>query len=116
MALSPWPTVGSDRDDAVALLAAAVGCSEAVAGRLGPVASALTQEYSPGAPQPIRDEAVIRTSGWLHESKPGLADSKLSVGPLDISRTFAPGLSALRHSGAMSLLTHWKIRRGGVIR
>ena len=32
MALSPWPTAGSDRDDAVAVLAAAVGCSEAVAG------------------------------------------------------------------------------------
>ena len=33
---------------------------------------------------------------------PGLADSKLSVGPLDIARTFSPGLSALRHSGSMS--------------
>ena len=84
--------------------------------RLGRVCAELVEEYSPGAPQPVRDEAVIRTAGWLHESIPGLADSKLSVGPLDISRTFAPGFSALRHSGSMALLSRWKIRRGGVIR
>ena len=116
MALSPWPTAGSDRDDAVAVLAAAVGCSEAVARRLGPVASALTQEYSPGAPQPILDESVVRCSGWMFQSTPGLADSKLSAGPVDIQKTFSPGLSALRHSGAMALLSSWKIRRAGVIR
>ena len=115
MALSPWPTSGSDRDDAVALLAAAVGCSEAVAGRLGPVASALTQEYSPGAPQPILDESVVRCSGWMFQSTPGLSDSKVSAGPVEVVRTFAPGLSALRHSGAMALLSPWKVRRAGRI-
>ena len=114
MALSPWPETQADIDAAVTLLAAALP-DGAPAARLGPVAAALVEEYSPGAPQPIRDEAVIRTAGWLHESKPGLADSKLSVGPLDISRTFSPGFSALRHSGSMALLSRWKIRRGGRI-
>ena len=115
MALTPWPESQADIDAAVLVLAAALPPS-ADAARLGRVCAELVEEYSPGAPQPIRDEAVIRTAGWLHESKPGLADSKLSVGPLDIARTFSPGFSALRHSGAMSLLTRWKIRRGGVIR
>ena len=115
MALSPWPeTAGSDRDAAIALLESALPDGAPVA-RLGPVAAALVEEYSPGAPQPIRDEAVIRTSGWMFQSTPGLADSKMSVGPLDISRTFSPGFSALRHSGSMALLSRWKIRRAGRI-
>ena len=114
MALSPWPTAQADIDAAVALLESALPDGAPVA-RLGAVAAALTEEYSPGAPQPIRDEAVIRTAGWLHESKPGLADSKMSAGPLDIARTFSPGLSALRHSGSMALLSRWKIRRAGRI-
>ena len=114
MALSPWPEAQADIDAAVTLLAAALPDGAPVA-RLGAVAAALTEEYSPGAPQPIRDEAVIRTAGWLHESIPGLADSKFSVGPLDISRTFAPGFSALRHSGSMALLSPWKVRRAGRI-
>ena len=114
MALSPWPESQADIDAAVTLLAAALP-DGAPAARLGPVAAALVEEYSPGAPQPIRDEAVIRTAGWLHESTPGLADSKMSVGPLDIARTFSPGYSALRHSGAMALLSRWKIRRAGKI-
>ena len=114
MALSPWPDPGSDRDDAIALLAAALPPS-ADAARLGPVCSALTERFASGAPDSVKSESVIRTAGWLHESKPGLADSKVSVGPLDISRTFSPGLSALRHSGAMALLSPWKIRRAGRI-
>ena len=114
MALAPWPESQADIDAALLVLAAALP-DGAPAARLGPVAAALVEEYSPGAPQPIRDEAVIRTAGWLHESTPGLADSKLSVGPLDIARTFSPGFSALRHSGSMALLSRWKIRRAGRI-
>ena len=114
MALSPWPESQADIAAALLVLGAALP-DGAPAARLGPVAAALVEEYSPGAPQPIRDEAVIRTAGWLHESKPGLADSKLSAGPVEVSRTFAPGYSALRHSGSMSLLSRWKVRRAGRI-
>ena len=115
MALSPWPEVGSDRDDAVALLAAAVGSSESVAERLGPVAAALVERYASRAPPEIKSESVVRCCGWLYQSTPGLADSKLSAGPVDIVRTFSPGYSALRHSGSMALLSPWKIRRAGRI-
>ena len=114
MALAPWPTAQADIAAALLVLGAALP-DGAPAARLGPVAAALVEEYSPGAPQPIRDEAVIRTAGWLYESTPGLADSKLSAGPVEVSRTFAPGYSALRHSGSMSLLSRWKVRRAGRI-
>ena len=114
MALSPWPTVQADIDAAVLVLAAALPDGADVA-RLGPVAAALVEAEASLAPVAIKDESVIRCSGWLHESIPGLADSKLSVGPLDIARTFSPGLSALRHSGAMALLSRWKVRRAGRI-
>ena len=114
MALTPWPESQADIDAAVAVLEAALP-DGAPAARLGPVGAAMVQEYSPGAPQPIRDEAVIRTAGWLYESTPGLADSKMSAGPVEVSKTFSPGLSALRHSGAMALLSRWKVRRAGRI-
>ena len=115
MALSPWPTTPAAIQTATTALAAAVGSSEDVAGRLGPVAAALVERYAGGAPGAVKDESVIRAAGWLHESKPGLADSKLSAGSADIAKTFSPGLSALRHSGAMSLLSPWKVRRAGAI-
>ena len=115
MALSPWPTTPVAIQAATTALAAAVGSSESVAGRLGPVAAELVERYAGGAPEAVKSEAVIRCAGWLHESKPGLADEKMSVGPLDIVKTFSPGLSALRHSGSMALLGPWKIRRAGRI-
>ena len=114
MALSPWPTVQAEIDAAVLVLAAALPPS-ADAARLGPVASDLTERYASGAPDSVKSESVIRTAGWLHESKPGLADSKLSAGVVDIVKTFSPGLSALRHSGSMALLSPWKVRRAGKI-
>ena len=115
MALSPWPTTPVAIQAATTALAAAVGSSESVAERLGPVAAALVERYASGAPQEIKDESVVRCCGWLYQSTPGLADSKLSAGPVDIVRTFSPGYSALRHSGSMALLSPWKIRRAGRI-
>ena len=114
MALSPWPEVQADIDAAVALLAAALPDGAPVA-RLGPVAAALVEEYASGAPPEIKSESVVRCCGWLYQATPGLADSKLSAGPVDIVRTFSPGYSALRHSGSMALLSPWKIRRAGRI-
>ena len=115
MALSPWPTTPVAIQAATTALAAAVGSSESVAERLGPVAAALVERYAGGAPGAVKSEAVIRCAGWLHESIPGLADSKLSAGPVEVVKTFSPGFSALRHSGSMALLSPWKIRRAGRI-
>ena len=100
---------------AVDQLAAAIGASGEIAARLGPVAAALVEEYAAGAgPQAIRDEAVIRTAGWLHGARPrGLTSVK--TGPIDFEFA-STAASALRASGSMALLSRWKIRRAGVIK
>ena len=96
---------------ATTALAAAVGSSEAVAGRLGPVVSELVERYADSAPAAVKSEAVIRAAGWLAGNKPGLR--KVGVSNIDIE--YSGGQSALRHSGAMSLLSPFKIRRAGAI-
>ena len=111
MALSPWPTTPTAIQAATTTLAAAVGCSESVAGRLGPVVAALVERFACGAPGPVKDESVIRCSGWLHGNKPGLR--KVGISNVDIE--YSGGQSALRHSGAMAMLSPFKIRRAGAI-
>jgi hypothetical protein len=75
-------------------------------------AKALVLRYAPDAPDAIHDEAVIRTVGYLFDRSPALQDRR-SDG-IDVSQ--APGqISALRHSGAMALLSPWKVRRAGAI-
>ena len=109
--LSPWPTTPAAIQAATTALAEACGCSEAVAGRLGPVVAALVQQYASGAPAVLKSEAVIRASGWLHGNKPGLR--KVGVSNIDIE--YSGGQSALRHSGAMALLSPFKVRRAGAV-
>ena len=62
---------------------------------------AMVETYAPGAPEAIRDEAVVRLAGWLYDSDP--------------SGATAGGPQALRSSGAASLLGPYRIRRGGLI-
>ena len=111
MALIPWPTSPVALAAATTALATACGCSEAVAGRLGPVVAELVERYASGAPGPVKDEAVIRTAGWLNASRPALR--KIGVSSVDIE--YSGGQSALRHGGGMALLSPWKIRRAGKI-
>ena len=81
--------------------------------RLGATAAALVERYAPSAPAPIKCEAVIRCAGWLRES-PAAGVRSESEG--EISTSFTPSAtSALRASGAMGLLTNFKIRRAGVV-
>ena len=109
--LSPWPTTPVAQAAATTALAAAVGSSEDVAGRLGPVVAALVERFAPGAPAAVKSESVIRAAGWLQRTKPGLR--KIGISSVDIE--YASGQSALRNSGAMSLLSPFKIRRAGKI-
>ena len=114
MALSPWPTSPVALQAAVDQLAAAIGSSSEIAARLGPVAAALVEAEAAGAPQNIRDEAVIRCSGWLHGAKPrGVTAVKTGGIDFEFASTAA---SSLRASGSMALLSRWKIRRVGVIK
>ena len=94
-------------------LAEAIGTDATTATRLLAVATELATRYAPAAPTAIANEAVIRTAGWLAE-QPSASITSETEG--DIRTSYAVTmLSALRHSGAMALLSPWKVRRGGAI-
>ena len=114
--LSPWPNT-----TATVALAAARTClgdalgltDESTLDRLGSTAAELVERYAPDAPQPVKNEAVVRCAGWLQQ-QPSAAIRGETVGPLSVD--YAPThMSALRHSGAMALLAPWKVRRAGAI-
>ena len=112
--LSPWPDTPAASAAARLCLATGVGAlDDATLDRLGSTAAELVERHAPDAPQPIKNEATIRTAGWLAQ-QPAASVRSESVG--DIRTSFAPThLGALRHSGAMALLSPWKIRRAGAI-
>ena len=94
-------------------VAAAAQVTADQAARLLPVASRLVEQYAPDAPEEIQNEAVIRVAGWLGQTPAGSL-TRVQTGPRETE--YAPGQKgALRHSGAMSLLAPWKVRRGGAI-
>ena len=102
---------------AVTITAAELGeaaeISSTEAQRLLPVVTELVTRFAPAAPDPISKEAAIRCAGWLAE-QPSAAVRSESTG--DIATAYAPThTSALRHSGAMAILSAWKIRRAGAI-
>ena len=119
MALTPWPPATS-----VAGRAAAVArLREAVAGRtldsddaanaLGEAASAVVEQYAPGAPQALRDEAVVRFAGYMAQSDFG-AIAKEDIGPRSVE--YVTNHAAMfRNSGAAALLSRWRVRRAGAI-
>ena len=81
--------------------------------RLLPVATALVERYAPSAPAEIQNEAAIRVAGWLGHTAAG-SITRVETGPR--STEFAASQKgALRHSGAMSLLSAWKTRRAGAV-
>ena len=91
---------------------------EAVPGRVWAraraTAEALVERHAPDAPEAIRDEAVVRAAGWLIGADPAITRRGVEAGNLKVDLQRA-GLSALRHSGAMALLSPWKARRAGRI-
>lgn len=112
-ALSPWPTTPAATAAAVACLGAEIGATDERVGQLGATAAALVERHAPAAPQPIKNEAVIRCAGWLCQQPAGSVRSE-RVG--DLSTGYSPAmLSALRHSGAAALLAPWRVRRAGSI-
>lgn len=95
-------------------LATALEAHPALAARLLATSTALVERYAPGAPEAVQNEAVIRMAGWLIETPAGGIRSE-TIG--DVRTGFEAGrsLGALRHSGAMGLLSPWKVRRAGAI-
>ena len=84
-----------------------------LAERLLAVGSALVTRYAPDAPDAISNEALIRVAGWLAEA-PASGARVETTG--DITTTWTPSSTgALRASGAMGLLSPFKLRRAGAI-
>ena len=85
--------------------------------RLLPVAARMVLKYAPAAPDGIQNEAVIRLAGWLAGTPPeSLASDSLNILGVQIDGSYNTAQTgALRHSGAMSLLSPYKRRRGGLI-
>ena len=89
------------------------GIDVAQAPRLLAVATALVNRFAPNCPDEIANEAAILTAGYIWESPAGAVRSERQG---DVETTYAPThTGALRYSGAMSLLSPWKVRRGGAI-
>ena len=117
MALTPWPDDGPALTAAIAQLrAACAGATEDSderAAQLGAAASALIEQYAPGAPGALKDEAVIRFVGYLAQSDFGSV-VKEGIGPLD--KEYPTNHAAMfRHSGAAALVARWRVRRAGAI-
>ena len=121
MALTPWPKAEPELTAAVIeLTSAAFGDSvknRIKAQRLGPVAADIVEKYSPHGPQAVRDEALILVAAWMGSQTSGISPGlEIKVGNVTMNRRRYRGeISALRHSGAMALLSPWKIRRAGVL-
>ena len=84
-----------------------------VAARLLPVAAEQVEDYAPDAPEATQNEAVIRCAGYLAQ-QPSDARRSTTVGGISSSWAVTH-TSALRHSGAMALLSPFTVRRAGAI-
>ena len=94
-------------------LAAALAIDHMLAERLLAVGSALVTRYAPDAPDAISNEAVLRVAGWLAEA-PASGPRTETIG--DVTTAWSPNMTgALRASGAMGLLSPFKVRRAGAI-
>ena len=113
MALSPWPTSPAALDKATAALKAATGITDdALAQRLGQVASLQVERYAPDAPQAIRDEAVIRMVGHAKQSATTPAGLRsLDVGTIKLEFAMTAKTRSFTLSGARGLLDPWRARR-----
>ena len=89
------------------------GLTDRSAARLLAVATERVQRYAPSAPTVMQNEAAIRFIGYLVEAGYGGVRNR-TVGPLTVERV-TNHAAAFRNCGASSLLTQYKVRRGGVI-
>ena len=93
-----------------------IGVDPAVAVRLLGVASALVNQYCASCPDAIANEATIRTSAYLKDGAPHATLQRLESGAsVELEYQKPSGRSALRFSGAMSLLSPYKRRRAMVV-
>ena len=73
----------------------------------------MVERYAADAPQPLKDEAVIRFAGYLAQCDFG-SHVKESLGPMD-TEYVTNHAAMFRNSGAAALLNRWRVRRAGAI-
>ena len=81
--------------------------------RIAGAASARIQRYAPSAPDAVKDESLIRFLSWLSESS-GVINPQNITG-LDVTSPPENQSRAFRLSGAMGLLSQWRVRGAGVV-
>ena len=81
---------------------------------LGGAASALIEREAPGAPDAIRDEAMVRLAAYLLKSATRHVETDHTLGPQSWTDD-TNHAGAFRKCGAQGLLAPWKVRRAGVI-
>ena len=116
--LSPWPTTAIGVAAAVVRLHGSIGQrdkgNDDATAATGAAAAAMVEIEAPDAPQPVKDEAVIRLAGYWTQSDFGGIESETSVGNAQVSY-FRPAPSAFRYCGAKSMLSPWKRRRARAV-
>ena len=83
------------------------------AARILAVAVAAVEDYAPGAPDVLKDEAVYRFGGYLIGSDYGQV-AKETVGPQAFEYPINHA-SAFRNCGAAMLLTRYRVRRARAV-
>ncbi len=117
--LSPWPTDSGPALDEIRRhlyaheLAGVDDSPDMVLELLGAASAALVEKYAPAAPAVIKNLSVIRCVQYLVARSGGNPSQTIeSLGDYSGTREFAPSMiSCLRHSGAMAVLSPFKIRR-----
>ena len=125
-ALSPWPSSAEDRTAALRELERhlrypeidiEIGEERERLELIGEAAASLVQRYAPGAPARLRDLAVVRCVQYLLARSGGNPSSvREELGDASHQIEFqASMVSALRASGAMAILSPFKIRRAKAV-
>ena len=104
---------GGGGSGAVLAVTVANGLSGPAIDYLGLLASALVERYASGAPQAVKNEAVIRTAGYIAQADFGTM-LKEATGP--VSQEHVTNHAGMfRNCGAAGLLSPWRVRHAGVI-
>ena len=117
--LSPFPAATSPAKRGAAIEYIKAQCTgraargDDVACRLGMTAAELVEREAPGAPQAIKNEAVVRMAGYLSQADYG-SHRQETIGPLSVEYVVNHA-AAFRNCGAKALLAPWRVRRAGVI-
>ena len=83
--------------------------------RLARTVSARVERYAPGAPQDVKDEALIRAVAWLDQTTGSGVVTGRTIGPRSWSVDVRAPSGWFRYSSAQSLLSPWRARNAGLV-